>query len=57
MTNLYATSLLKQQDFPESFQFYFKQKKQDIRCDETQVLSDLVRPRLKIAIVTETWPP
>ena len=57
MTNLYTTSLLKQQDFPESFQFYFKQKKQDIRCNEAQVLSNLVRPRLKIAIITETWPP
>lgn len=57
MTNLYATSLLKQQDFPESFQFYFKQRKQDILCDDIQVLKDLVRPRLKIAIVTETWPP
>jgi glycosyltransferase involved in cell wall biosynthesis len=57
MTNLYATSLLKQQDFPESFQFYFKQKKQDVIYSDSQVLNDLVRPRLKIAVVTETWPP
>lgn len=57
MTNSYATSLLKQQDFPESFQFYFKQKKQDVIYSDSQVLNDLVRPRLKIAVVTETWPP
>lgn len=57
MTTLYATSLLKQQDFPESFQFYFKQKKQEHAADHLQDLKDLVRPRLKIAIVTETWPP
>ncbi|OAL80042.1 glycosyl transferase [Acinetobacter sp. SFB] len=57
MTNLYATSLLKHQNFPESFQFYFKQRKQDISFDNVQILKDLVRPRLKIAIVTETWPP
>ena len=57
MTNLYATSLLKQQDFPESFQFYFKKSKQDHAREEIQVLQDLVRPRLKIAIVTETWSP
>ncbi|MGE8560414.1 MAG: glycosyltransferase family 4 protein [Acinetobacter sp.] len=57
MANLYATSLLKQQDFPESFQFYFKQKKHDIVRDDLQLLKELVRPRLKIAIVTETWPP
>lgn len=57
MTTLYATSLLKQQDFPENFQFYFKQKKQDIADNNIKVLTDLVRPRLKIAIVTETWPP
>ncbi|TCB51821.1 glycosyltransferase family 1 protein [Acinetobacter sp. ANC 4779] len=57
MTNLYATRLLKHQNFPESFQFYFKQRKQDISFDDVQVLKELVRPRLKIAIVTETWPP
>ena len=57
MTNLYATSLLKQQNFPESFQFYFKKSKQDHAREEIQVLQDLVRPRLKIAIVTETWSP
>jgi len=57
MTNLNATSLLKQQDFPESFQFYFKKNKHDPTFDEVAVLQDLIRPRLKIAIVTETWSP
>ena len=57
MTNVNATSLLKQQDFPESFQFHLKKNKQDNICDEVAVLQDLIRPRLKIAIVTETWSP
>lgn len=48
---------LKQQDFPESFKFYIKNKNaQHIQHDQ-RALSELVRPRLRIAIVTETWPP
>ena len=54
MQSSYATALLKQQQLPESFQFFFKQKQQ---LSNTHSLHDLVRPRLKIAIVTETWPP
>lgn len=54
MQSSYATALLKQQQLPESFQFYFKQKQQ---LSNTHSLHELVRPRLKIAIVTETWPP
>ncbi|OTG61838.1 glycosyl transferase [Acinetobacter sp. ANC 3903] len=57
MATLYATSLLKQQNFPENFQFYFKKNKQDRICNDVAILNDLIRPRLKIAIVTETWPP
>lgn len=53
MQSSYATALLKQQQLPESFQFFFKQK----QLSNTHSLHDLVRPRLKIAIVTETWPP
>ena len=49
-------SLLKQQDFPDSFKFYLKQQHHNF-ADEITVLQALVRPRLKIAIVTETWPP
>ncbi|WP_139115159.1 glycosyltransferase, partial [Acinetobacter pittii] len=54
MQSSYATALLKQQQLPESFQFFFKQKQQ---LSNAHSLHDLVRPRLKIAIVTETWPP
>lgn len=57
MTTVYATSLLKQQDFPDGFHFHFKKPKQDHIDDDCDVLKNLVRPRLKIAIVTETWPP
>ncbi len=46
---------LKQQDFPDSFKFYFKNH-QHSQSEQTR-LSTLVRPRLKIAVVTETWPP
>lgn len=57
MATLYATSLLKQQNFPENFKFYLKKNKHDNIFDELTVLQDLIRPRLKIAIVTETWSP
>ncbi|CAB1208532.1 glycosyltransferase family 4 protein [Acinetobacter bouvetii] len=57
MANFYAHSLLKQQNFPESFQFYFKNNQQNRICDGIATLQDLIRPRLKIAIVTETWSP
>ncbi len=53
MTQPYV-KMLKEQDFPERFHFYLKQKQQR---KEQRTLNDLVRPRLKIAIVTETWPP
>ena len=57
MQSTYATSLLKQEQFPESFKFYFKRKQLKNKQDELSALRDLVRPRLRIAIVTETWPP
>ena len=57
MQSTYATSLLKQEQFPESFKFYFKRKQLKNKQDELSELRDLVRPRLRIAIVTETWPP
>lgn len=57
MQGSYATALLKQQQLPESFQFYFKQKQHLSNTQELHQLHELVRPRLKIAIVTETWPP
>ncbi|MCY6413622.1 glycosyltransferase family 1 protein [Acinetobacter sp. VNH17] len=57
MQSTYATSLLKQDQFPENFKFYFKRKQQNDYSYERAELRDLVRPRLRIAIVTETWPP
>lgn len=57
MSNISTVGLLKQQDFPDSFKFYFKLHKNKNSVEEISVLRDLVRPRLKIAIVTETWPP
>ena len=57
MQSTYATSLLKQDQFPENFKFYFKRKQQKDYSYERSELRDLVRPRLRIAIVTETWPP
>lgn len=57
MSGLYPTALLKQQDFPEPFKFYFKRKNKETITEEIDRLQVLVRPKLKIAIVTETWPP
>ncbi|MGB5886645.1 MAG: glycosyltransferase family 1 protein [Acinetobacter venetianus] len=57
MQSTYATSLLKQDQFPDSFKFYFKRKQLKNKQNEFSELEELVRPRLKIAIVTETWPP
>lgn len=49
------TALLKQPIIFEKNHFYFKKKE---RVSITHpFLEDLVRPRLRIAIVTETWPP
>ena len=47
----------KQHDCPENFKFHFKQKKDYLGNQYLDLLQDLVRPRLKIAIVTETWVP
>ena len=53
MQSTYATSLLKlkQDQFPETFKFYFKRKQQKDQFYERSELRDLVRPRLRIAIV------
>lgn len=56
MNQPYNPALTKQQAFLEGFQFDLKQQRlENIR--QQSELADLVRPRLKIAIVTETWPP
>ena len=59
MTKTYAETLLyKQQEFPEYFKFYLKKNKNPTHISENlNTLQKLVRPRLKIVIVTETWPP
>jgi hypothetical protein len=57
MEQVSAFGHLKQQDFPESFKFYFKNKSAQNVQNDIRALNDLVRPRLKIAVVTETWPP
>ncbi|WOE30432.1 MULTISPECIES: glycosyltransferase [unclassified Acinetobacter] len=58
MTQSYATNFFPQQEFQERFKFYFKQAeyKAQPMLKRDQLLHDLVRPRLKIAIVTESWP-
>ena len=55
--NTSATSLLRLEQFPENFKFYFKAKQSKNHQAAQSELQDLVRPRLRIAIVTETWPP
>jgi glycosyltransferase involved in cell wall biosynthesis len=55
MSNPYATAF-KQQDFPENFRFYFKNQQLN-STSEVELIQGIVRPRLKIALVTETWPP
>ncbi len=45
MQSTYATSLLKQEQFPESFKFYFKRKQLKNKQDELSALRDLGRPR------------
>lgn len=59
MTKTYAEALLyRQRDFPDYFKFYLKKNnKQQHISENLNILQELVRPRLKIAIVTETWPP
>ncbi|KJV44180.1 glycosyl transferase [Acinetobacter indicus] len=51
------TLVLKSPNIPENFKFYFKQEKQKNAINEVIEIEELVRPRLRIALVTETWPP
>ncbi len=41
----------------ETFRFHFKYQQQATNSRAISSLNELLRPRLKIAIVTETWPP
>src|SRR5690606_6843702 len=56
MNQPYSQALTKQHAFLEGFQFDLKQQRLK-SPQKSSALADLVRPRLKIAIVTETWPP
>lgn len=44
-------------NFRDNFKAFFKQTNNNEKCHDKNVLQDLVRPRLRIALVTETWPP
>lgn len=58
MTNMYAQALYyKKQEFLDNFKFYFKHTKSFSRHHDFDAIQNLVRPRLRIAIVTETWAP
>ena len=57
MSNVLAKQSSKLERYSDAFKFYFKQNQKQKSSQPTSDLSDLVRPRLKIALVTETWPP
>ncbi|WP_168461609.1 glycosyltransferase family 1 protein [Acinetobacter sp. A1] len=57
MSNVLAKQSSKLERYSDAFKFYFKQDQQQKNSQPQSELSDLVRPRLKIALVTETWPP
>ena len=57
MSNVLAKQSSKLERYSDAFKFHFKQDQKQKSSQPTSELSDLVRPRLKIALVTETWPP
>lgn len=58
MNSVYAQALYyKKQEFLDNIKFYFKQTTHVSDCHDFDSIEDLVRPRLRIAIVTETWSP
>lgn len=58
MTHQYAEFLYdKPYDFRDHIKFYFRQQQKNNHRVAQDYLHDLVRPRLRIVIVTETWPP
>lgn len=44
-------------NFRDNFKAFFEQSHNNQRTANKNILEELVRPRLRIAIVTETWPP
>jgi glycosyltransferase involved in cell wall biosynthesis len=58
MNKPFANTLqFKQQDFPDNIKYYFNPNNKKSTANNDDLIRDLSRPRLKIAIVTETWPP
>ncbi len=57
MNNVLAKQTSKLERYSDAFKFYFKQDQKQKSSQHTSELSELVRPRLKIALVTETWHP
>ncbi|MFW1800711.1 glycosyltransferase family 4 protein [Acinetobacter nematophilus] len=58
MNKTFANTLqFKQQDFPDNIKYYFNPNNKKTTTNNDDLIRDLSRPRLKIAIVTETWPP
>lgn len=58
MNKPFANTLqFKQQDFPDNIQYYFNPNNKKTTTNNDDLIRDLSRARLKIAIVTETWPP
>lgn len=44
-------------NFRDNFKAFFEKTHNNAKSHDKNVLQDLVRPRLRVAIVTETWPP
>lgn len=57
MTQPYTTNLRQHKNIRDGFKFFFKQHDSIDQDHSYHDLSDLVRGKLRIAIVTETWPP
>ena len=58
MIRAYAEALYyRQQNFLEYFKIYLRKKSQHFQKTPSEFLEKLTRPRLKIALVTETWAP
>lgn len=58
MSEPYNSLLLKQPNTTTAFQgYYFKKRTQLERVQTIQILEQLIQPRLKIALITETWSP
>ncbi len=57
MTQPYTTNLRQQPSMRDGFRFFFKNHNTAFANTAQHDLSDLVRGKLRIAIVTETWPP